>query len=141
MLACHAGGPGSIPGRCKLFLMFWQTQSWGKSFGGAGYRSRYLSHAKRALYHLSYAPVIPQIMLSLKFQQFRRYELSCFKSCFARRKLHMYNNITFTECYLIASTYVYLFTFDQNRILLYCLLMYLLVSSKELTFIAVLIFS
>ena len=25
-------------------------------FGGAGYRSRYLSHAKRALYHLSYAP-------------------------------------------------------------------------------------
>ena len=24
--------------------------------GGAGYRSRYLSHAKRALYHLSYAP-------------------------------------------------------------------------------------
>ena len=26
--------------------------------GGAGYRSRYLSHAKRALYHLSYAPVI-----------------------------------------------------------------------------------
>ena len=27
-----------------------------KKFGGAGYRSRYLSHAKRALYHLSYAP-------------------------------------------------------------------------------------
>ena len=26
------------------------------NFGGAGYRSRYLSHAKRALYHLSYAP-------------------------------------------------------------------------------------
>ena len=26
------------------------------SLGGAGYRSRYLSHAKRALYHLSYAP-------------------------------------------------------------------------------------
>ena len=26
-------------------------------FGGAGYRSRYLSHAKRALYHLSYAPL------------------------------------------------------------------------------------
>ena len=22
MLACHAGGPGSIPGRCKLFLFF-----------------------------------------------------------------------------------------------------------------------
>ena len=29
-----------------------------KSFGGAGYRSRYLSHAKRALYHLSYAPCL-----------------------------------------------------------------------------------
>jgi hypothetical protein len=28
-----------------------------KVIGGAGYRSRYLSHAKRALYHLSYAPV------------------------------------------------------------------------------------
>ena len=27
-----------------------------KIIGGAGYRSRYLSHAKRALYHLSYAP-------------------------------------------------------------------------------------
>ena len=27
-----------------------------KKDGGAGYRSRYLSHAKRALYHLSYAP-------------------------------------------------------------------------------------
>jgi hypothetical protein len=24
--------------------------------GGAGYRSPYLSHAKRALYHLSYTP-------------------------------------------------------------------------------------
>ena len=28
-----------------------------KVLGGAGYRSRYLSHAKRALYHLSYAPI------------------------------------------------------------------------------------
>ena len=27
-----------------------------KVFGDAGYRSRYLSHAKRALYHLSYTP-------------------------------------------------------------------------------------
>ena len=27
-----------------------------KKFGDAGYRSRYLSHAKRALYHLSYTP-------------------------------------------------------------------------------------
>ena len=29
-----------------------------KRIGGAGYRSRYLSHAKRALYHLSYAPCV-----------------------------------------------------------------------------------
>ena len=27
-----------------------------KKVGGAGYRSPYLSHAKRALYHLSYTP-------------------------------------------------------------------------------------
>ena len=27
-----------------------------KKFGGAGHRSPYLSHAKRALYHLSYTP-------------------------------------------------------------------------------------
>jgi hypothetical protein len=26
--------------------------------GDAGYRSRYLSHAKRALFHLSYTPVL-----------------------------------------------------------------------------------
>ena len=79
MLACHAGGPGSIPGRCKniltlfrplysliddkkslfvlrqaFFLFPRKTQK--LDIGGAGYRSRYLSHAKRALYHLSYAP-------------------------------------------------------------------------------------
>ena len=27
-----------------------------KNYGAAGYRSRYFSHAKRALYHLSYSP-------------------------------------------------------------------------------------
>ena len=37
-----------------------ETKEWDKKkvFGGAGYRSRYLSHAKRALYHLSYAPCV-----------------------------------------------------------------------------------
>eukprot|EP01045_Picozoa_sp_COSAG04_P009166 COSAG04_NODE_524_length_13127_cov_18.191511_22_plen_165_part_00 len=30
-----------------------------KKYGDAGYRSRYLSHAKRALYHLSYTPLSP----------------------------------------------------------------------------------
>ena len=29
-----------------------------KTFGDGGYRSPYLSHAKRALYHLSYVPVV-----------------------------------------------------------------------------------
>ena len=29
-----------------------------KSFGDGGYRSPYLSHAKRALYHLSYVPMM-----------------------------------------------------------------------------------
>ena len=29
-----------------------------KKSGDAGYRSRYLPHAKRALYHLSYTPVV-----------------------------------------------------------------------------------
>ena len=68
MLACHAGGPGSIPGRCKLFLSWIcneKTKEKGrphasgkeqKVSGDGGYRSPYLSHAKRALYHLSYVP-------------------------------------------------------------------------------------
>ena len=62
MLACHAGGPGSIPGRCNC-IFFYSEESLEshvrrrKSIcGGAGYRSPYLSHAKRALYHLSYTP-------------------------------------------------------------------------------------
>ena len=43
-----------------------------KFFGGAGYRSRYLSHAKRALYHLSYAP---SLIIVLNHKQS---SLSCF---------------------------------------------------------------
>ena len=31
-----------------------------RSVGDAGYRSRYLSHAKRALYHLSYTPAVSE---------------------------------------------------------------------------------
>ena len=37
-----------------------------KTFGGAGYRSRYLSHAKRALYHLSYAPHVTLARLRME---------------------------------------------------------------------------
>ena len=40
-------------GYISTFTMFKKT-----TVGGAGYRSRYLSHAKRALYHLSYAPIL-----------------------------------------------------------------------------------
>ncbi len=36
--------------------------------GGAGYRSRYLSHAKRALYHLSYAPVNTSHVIKVKYE-------------------------------------------------------------------------
>ena len=40
------------------------------TLGGAGYRSRYLSHAKRALYHLSYAPQVKELGMN-----------SCANSC------------------------------------------------------------
>ena len=45
------------------------TKKFQKCCGGAGYRSRYLSHAKRALYHLSYAPVlwVDQIFRNMYF--------------------------------------------------------------------------
>ena len=42
--------------KCKEFV---------KKFGDAGYRSRYLSHAKRALYHLSYTPVVECVLNKL----------------------------------------------------------------------------
>ena len=37
-----------------------------KNYGGAGHRSPYLSHAKRALYHLSYTPSENQIRYAAK---------------------------------------------------------------------------
>ena len=67
MLACHAGGPGSIPGRCKHFFLSClckneQKDTEGlqkqKCAGDGGNRSPYLSHAKRALYHLSYVNLV-----------------------------------------------------------------------------------
>ena len=33
-------------------------ETFSKNSGDAGYRSPYLSHAKRALYHLSYIPIL-----------------------------------------------------------------------------------
>ena len=43
----------------------WELSNPQKCFGDAGHRSPYLSHAKRALYHLSYTPVM--ILLRASF--------------------------------------------------------------------------
>ena len=45
-----------FPDDAIFFLSFCHLCLGQNCSGGAGYRSRYLSHAKRALYHLSYAP-------------------------------------------------------------------------------------
>ncbi|KAK4833211.1 hypothetical protein QYF36_000777 [Acer negundo] len=46
-------GHSSVWG-CKIFKGIKTAKS---DYGDAGYRSPYLSHAKRALYHLSYIPI------------------------------------------------------------------------------------
>ena len=46
-----------------------------KGFGDAGHRSPYLSHAKRALYHLSYIPVPFKLRASF-WTKFMKYQLS-----------------------------------------------------------------
>ena len=38
-----------------------------KGAGDGGYRSPYLSHAKRALYHLSYVPMCTPCLILLSF--------------------------------------------------------------------------
>ena len=58
--SCGRSGPLSC-GWCVGILMVDEGKvvEWGNcknGFGDAGYRSPYLSHAKRALYHLSYIP-------------------------------------------------------------------------------------
>ena len=82
MLACHAGGPGSIPGRCKYFYFPIFDNASEKVFGGAGYRSRYLLHAKQALYHLSYAPNCESHKINPSPIQVRP---SCLKDIFKQR--------------------------------------------------------
>ena len=59
--ALHAQGRRFEPGRkhcvfCDNYLSRPQTLDGEKNIGDGGYRSPYLSHAKRALYHLSYVP-------------------------------------------------------------------------------------
>jgi hypothetical protein len=51
-----------------------------KKNGDAGYRSPYLSHAKRALYHLSYIPIL-LIFSSFQFSSFCYYSNSYFVPC------------------------------------------------------------
>jgi hypothetical protein len=52
-----------------------------KIVGGAGYRSPYLSHAKRALYHLSYTPCLVEVLsIGNKIKLFvnvTRFALNC----------------------------------------------------------------
>ena len=48
-----------------------------KRFGDAGYRSRYLSHAKRALYHLSYTPLHLCLIISLYQLSTLSYLMKC----------------------------------------------------------------
>ena len=57
-------GGGGVPNNCrrgggwqKQQTRFWIKILGRKHFGDGGYRSPYLSHAKRALYHLSYVPL------------------------------------------------------------------------------------
>ena len=44
----------------------WELSNPQKYFGDAGHRSPYLSHAKRALYHLSYIPVLFKLRASFE---------------------------------------------------------------------------
>ena len=53
-----------------------------KSFchGGAGHQSRYLSHAKRALYHLSYAP-LNMLQMCVKFFFYSKKQMRSIINC------------------------------------------------------------
>ena len=56
---CDPLDPGSTPGTAIFFRTFevaFLAQK--KKSGGAGYRSLCLMHAKHALYHLSYTPIL-----------------------------------------------------------------------------------
>ena len=56
---CNVSSIGSPPlseSPNKILKRVWLEKACKKTCGDAGYRSPYLSHAKRALYHLSYIP-------------------------------------------------------------------------------------
>ena len=60
--------------REAVFILFFKiTLRTGKikKIGDAGYRSPYLSHAKRALYHLSYIPFVA-LFCSVKYFDFSK---------------------------------------------------------------------
>ena len=56
--------------RCQFLPIIskyrWDLSNPQKCFGDAGHRSPYLSHAKRALYHLSYIPVLFKLRASFE---------------------------------------------------------------------------
>ena len=58
----------------------WELSNPQKCFGDAGHRSPYLSHAKRALYHLSYIPVMISLRSSF-WTQFMKYQFPLVTRC------------------------------------------------------------
>ena len=58
----------------------WELSNPQKRFGDAEHRSAYLSHAKRALYHLSYIPVMISLRSSF-WTQFMKYQFPFVTSC------------------------------------------------------------
>lgn len=56
--------------------MMWEI--WDKN-GDAGYRSPYLSHAKRALYHLSYIPELLSLQLNFYWTKNNGYQSTAIK--------------------------------------------------------------
>ena len=65
-------------------------------FGDAGYRSPCLSHAKRALYHLSYTPVENSKKLYIKFSSARERITTQYR---ATGQLHQMPPATITHFY------------------------------------------
>ena len=53
-------------GEKKCYSCEFVRESEKKKNGGEGYRSPYLSHAKRALYHLSYTPICFTLKVELE---------------------------------------------------------------------------
>ena len=62
-----------------------------KNFGDGGYRSPYLSHAKRALYHLSYVPHMFKVELKCQCVVYHHNRFRLGGILFSRSKSASYN--------------------------------------------------